>query len=281
MYQIIPEKSQLWLATHSIGMVRKVQEISAEHLGHVVFLDMGFSTDGTPRDYDYPQKIKPEEPNFNFWSRHYSVALDDMAELLAPDRIVLCEGSAAGDDPGLDEACYNRIFAGEFPGTRFVSVGSATVVERRMSDLLPVLRRIIDGTSIIRFRDRDDLMPEEIAEKCAQGVNVMFKYRNIESMLLSDDVLLRLCKTLDKSDCFDALQTARDNALSQSSGQRAIDDLKPAAQAVHHAAKTQLMLPRAGGTKHSFMRDVLAPLITTDTREYQNLKHDIFTDGSQ
>ena len=64
-----------------------------------------------------------------------------MAELLAPDRIVFCEGSTEGDDPALDESCYNRIFAREFPRTLFVSVGPATKVEKRMGDLLPVLKR--------------------------------------------------------------------------------------------------------------------------------------------
>ena len=106
-------------------------------------------------------------------------------------------------------ACYNRIFAREFPRTRFVSVGPATVVEKRMGDLLPLLERIIGGTSVLRFRDRDDLTQEEIEDKHAQGVRVMSAYRNIESMLLSDGVLRRFCDTHGKSDCFDAIRTAR------------------------------------------------------------------------
>ena len=35
-------------------------------------------------------------------------------------------------------------------------------------------------------------------------------------------------------------------------------------------------MPRAGESKHSFMRDVLAPLVTAETPEYQRLKNDIF-----
>ena len=277
LYQLIPRSSQLWIATHSIGMVRAAQEILSEYPKQVIFLDMGFQANGELRDYDYPQIIKPADPNHDFWLRHYSVALDDMAKLLAPDRIVLCEGSTVDDDPGLDEACYNRIFAREFPRTCFVSVGPATVVEKRMGDLLPVLERIIDGTSILRFRDRDNLTLEEIEEKRAQGVKVMSAYRNIESMLLSDGVLSRLCDTLGKSDRFGTMQMARDDALGHASGQHAMDDLKPAAQAVHQAARTQLKLSRAGESKHAFMRDVLAPLITADTPEYKALRHDIFT----
>ena len=276
LYRLVPGNSQLWLATHSIGMVRTAQEIRAKHPEHVVFLDMGFRPDGEPLNYDKPQTIEPADPDHDFWSRHYAVALDDMAELLAPDRLILCEGSTQDDDPALDESCYNRIFAREFPRTRFVSVGPATTVEKRMRDLLPVLDRIIGGMSIVRLRDRDALTPDEIRDKRTEGVHVMAGYRNIESMLLSDGVLSRLCDSRDMSDCFDAIRTARDNALIRADGQHATDDLKPAAQAVHQAASAQLELPRAGESKHSFMRDVLAPLVTAETPEYQNLKNDIF-----
>ena len=259
-----------------MGMVRTAQEIRAEHPEHVVFLDMGFRPDGEPRNYDEPQTIEPADPDHSFWSRHYAVALDDMAELLAPDRLVICEGSTQGDDdPAFDESCYNRIFAREFPRTRFVSVGAATNVEKRMRDLLPVLKRIV-GTSIVRFRDRDALTPKEIEDKRAEGVYVMAEYRNIESMLLSDGVLSKLCDSLGRPDCFTAIKTARDNALARPGVQCEIDDLKPAAQAVHQAVKAKLKLPRSGGSKHAFMRDVLAPLVTAETLEYQSLRNDIF-----
>ena len=274
LYRLIPEESQLWLATHSIGMVRTAQGLRVQHPQQVVFLDMGFRPDGEARNYDEAQTIRPADPDYRFWSRHYAVALDDMANLVAPDRIVLCEGSTEDDDPGFDESCYSRVFAREFPRTRFVSVGPATKVEKRMGDLLPVLERIIGGTSIVRFRDRDDLTPGEIEDKRAQGVRVMSGYRNIESMLLSDGVLSRLCQEHGRSDCFDAIRTARDNALGRV--QHSTDDLKPAAQAVHQAARTHLKLTRAGEAKSAFMRDVLAPLIRADTPEYQELRNDIF-----
>ena len=276
LYRIIPGDSQLWLATHSIGMVRAAQEIRSEHAEHVVFLDMGFGQDGEPLDYDQPQTIEPADPDYGFWTQHYAVALDDMAELLAPDRIVLCEGSTKGGDPALDESCYNRIFAREFPRTLFVSVGPATKVEKRMGDLLPVLKQIVGATSIVRFRDRDALTPQGIKVKRAEGVCVMSGYRNIESMLLSDGVLSRLCDSLGMSDRFEVIRTVRDNALTCAGVQRTTDDLKPAAQAVHHAARVQLGLPRPGESTNAFMRDVLAPLVTADTPEYEKLRDDIF-----
>ncbi|MCY4058318.1 MAG: hypothetical protein OXG44_09975 [Gammaproteobacteria bacterium] len=97
-------------------------------------------------------------------------------------------------------------------------------------------------------------------------------------MLLSDGVLAKLCSSLGRSDRLDTIRSARDTAVARDSGQHATDDLKPAAQAVHQAAKAQLDLPRPGETKEAFMRDVLAPLVTADTPEYQELKRDIFSE---
>ena len=199
-----------------------------------------------------------------------------MAGLLAPDRIVLCEGNKEDDNSAFDESCYNKIFALEFPQTHFISVGAATKVEKRMGDLLPILHKIIDGTSILRFRDRDDLTPEEVQEKHDAGVRVMSDFRNIESMLLSEGVLKSLCEKHGKSDCFDTIRIARDNALKNTTGSHSSDDLKPAAQAVHQVVKDQLQLRRPGESKEAFMRDVLAPLLTKDTSVYQNLRSDIF-----
>ena len=104
----------------------------------------------------------------------------------------------------------------------------------------------------------------------------MSEYRNIESMLLSDGVLSRLCNSLGKTDHFDAIRTSRDEALARAGSQHADDDLKPAVQAVHQAPRAKLQLPRPGGTTHAFMRDVLAPLVTANTPEYVKLQGDIF-----
>ena len=46
LWRLTPRNSQLWLATHSIGMVRAAQDIRAVHGEKVVFLDMGFVPTG-------------------------------------------------------------------------------------------------------------------------------------------------------------------------------------------------------------------------------------------
>ena len=46
LYLLIPGQSQLWISTHSIGMLQEAEEIEKEHPGTVAFLDFG------GRDFD-------------------------------------------------------------------------------------------------------------------------------------------------------------------------------------------------------------------------------------
>ena len=86
LYKLIPENSQLWIATHSIGMVRKAQDLWREGKNNgkdsVVFLDFGRED----LDFDNPETIKPTPPDTNFWERVYEVALGDLAELVITER---------------------------------------------------------------------------------------------------------------------------------------------------------------------------------------------------
>ena len=75
---ILPLNSQLWLATHSIGIMRRAQEIEAATPGTIAFLDLG------DRDFDLPQTINPIKADRRFWERALRVALDDLASLVAP-----------------------------------------------------------------------------------------------------------------------------------------------------------------------------------------------------
>ena len=102
LYNLIPEKSQLWIATHSIGMVRKAQDLWQADPDSVVFLDFN------NRNFDKEVTITPAKPNPNFWAQTYDVALGDLAKLVAPKRIILCEGKFEWATEGFDAACYNR-----------------------------------------------------------------------------------------------------------------------------------------------------------------------------
>ena len=154
LYQIVPENCQLMLATHSIGMMRRAGEIEAENPGSVVFLDFDL-------EFDTPQIIQPiTKPDRTFWHRAYEVAVGDLAALVAPSRVVICEGYPKTGNPvqnhSHDARCYERIFESEFPETRFVSMGNAHEIMGDKRGLAEALRLLIGGLEVVRLIDRDD-----------------------------------------------------------------------------------------------------------------------------
>ena len=126
LYSQVPENCQLLLATHSISMMRRARDIEAQQPGSVAFLDF----DG--HDFDQPVTIKPAKVDTAFWTSVYDVALDDLAALVAPERVVICEGEPqtrnVRKNYSHDARCYDKIFQEEFPETRFVPGGSASEV---------------------------------------------------------------------------------------------------------------------------------------------------------
>ena len=281
LYNLVPNGSQLWIASHSIGMVRKAEELRIANPSHVVFLDFGFRDDGQPRNFDQTEEIRPSIPDYSFWTRHYDIALDDLAKLVAPDQVVLCEGASESGKDAFDAACYNKIFANDYPRTLFISVGSSADIETRIPALVQILEQIVCGTDVIRLRDRDDMSSPEIERKKVQNIRTLTRYRNLESLLLSNEVLEKLCQSYDSPDKICDIIKARTTALQNNANEhKPDDDFKPAAQAVHHAAKIHLNMPTTGTKKEDFMRDLLAPLITPDTAVYSNIRDDIFGNHS-
>ena len=256
LYDLIPENCQLMLATHSIGMMRRAQDIEAENPGSVVFLDFG------DRDFDQPQVIEPTKPDRKFWKNAYGVALDDLAALVAPSRVVICEGEPLTSQPvgnhSHDAKCYETIFETEFPETRFVSMGNDREIVGDKRGLAEALLSLVDGLEVVRLIDRDDRTEVEIEEAEQQGVRVLSK-RNLESYLFDDEVLRELAASADRQEKIKELLEKKRCLVAETKGAK--DDLKPLARELRVACKRLLSLTQCGNTKMAFMRDTLAPLI--------------------
>ena len=195
---LINEKSQLWIATHSIGMMRKAFDMHKQNPGSVAFLDF------TGKDFDKPQVIRPTEPNARFWESIHEIALDDMASLVMPNRIVACEGRP--DFGGFDAQCYARIFSAEFPDTKFVSVGNCHDVAQ--GGAIQIIKALSDQVDIVRVIDSDDRTPQEAQDMRQKGVRVLAR-RSIEHYLLDDEVLRYFCKINGKDNLADAIVQAK------------------------------------------------------------------------
>ena len=99
LFHFVNDKSQLWIATHAIGMMRQALQLRKQYGDQVIFLD--FSN----QDFDSLVDIGPADPNRRFWEQTHEIALDDLGALVAPDQIVICEGKQG--DKGFDAECYN------------------------------------------------------------------------------------------------------------------------------------------------------------------------------
>lgn len=270
LYDIVPDNCQLILATHSIGMMRRAQDIEDECPGSVVFLDFD-------KDFDQHQVIEPTKPTRAFWRGVYAVALDDLADLVVPKQIIICEGapktSRGSPNQEYDAKCYDKIFEEEFPNTLFVSGGSASAVQSDSFTLMATIEKIATGTNVIRLIDRDDLSDREIAESKAEGVHVLSR-RNIESYLLDNEVLTALAQNVSEENKIDEIIDAKNKLIQSKSG--SVDDLKPIAGELYNECKRILGLAQCGSNAKSFMLDKLSPLIRPSMQVYQELKRDIF-----
>ena len=271
-YDLIPENCQLMLATHSIGMMRRARDIDAKKPGSVVFLDFG------GREFDEPVVIEPTVPDRAFWNTTYEVALDDLAALVAPERVVICEGEPKNSDSGKsyshDARCYERIFETTFPETQFIPGGNALEVAGDKRGIAYALGVLTQGSEVVKLIDRDSQSPEEIAEISKDGVRVLAR-RNLESYLFDDAVLRALAISVGKAEEVDELVAEKKRILDERTAD-APDDLKPASGQIYNACKSILGLANPGNNTKTFMRDTLAPLIKPGMVVYDELERDIF-----
>ena len=269
---LIPENCQLMLATHSIGMMRRARDIEAEHPGCVVFIDFG------GLDFDWPQVIEPTVPSRSFWNRIYQVALDDLAELVAPKQVVICEGEPRNQSSkknfAHDAQCYERIFEAEFPETQFVPGGNAAEVAEDKRGIAYAIGILIQGAEIVKLIDRDDRSEEELVEAKGKGVRVLSR-RNLESYLFDDEVLRALALSQGQEDKTEDI-LAEKQRIRDTKSSNPQDDLKLASGEIYVACKRVLNLTQCGNTVKSFMRDTLAPLIKPGMVVYAALRQDIF-----
>lgn len=273
LYDLIPQNCQLMLATHSIGMMRRAQDIEMNTPGSVVFLDFG------DRDFDQPQVIEPTVPSRAFWRRAYEVALDDLAALVAPRRVVICEGSPKTGKSthhySLDARCYERIFETEFPETRFVSMGGDKEIIGDTRGMAETLRLLISGPEIFRLIDRDDRTEKKIAELNQQGIRVL-SHRNLEAYLFDDKVLRALAVSVGQENKAEELIAEKQRLCNTRSDAHPPDDLKSVRNEIYSACKSILRLAQCGNDVAEFMTETLAPLIKPGMPVYEQLKHDVF-----
>ena len=265
MLDMTPKKSQLWVATHSIGFVRKAYDLM-QRQGNVAFIDF------SEHDLDKEVEIHPSVPNRPFWHRAYQVALDDLANLITPEHIVICEGANMKADKGFDAACYNNIFAETHPDTLFVSHGSAGEVARS-EPLIAVLQAVSRGANISRVIDRDEMTDNAREEKIAAGLRVL-RRRELENYLYDPEVLKTFLSSNGKATAIDDVLAEQQKLLEGASVDTA--DMKRVSQKLLATIKQSTGITNLGNTRAEFTQQHLVPALKQTPAVFQELEEDLF-----
>lgn len=267
MVKILPEGSQLWVTTHSLGVLRAAQEMAVDKPGHVAVIDFDAV------DPDVPREIAPSNLGRVSWEKLLSIALDDLSQRVAPRIVVLCEGSSVGTRrKDFDAEIYNRILGSQTPDVLFVSGGSSNQVASNGISIRRTLTKILTSATVLALCDRDDKSPSEVAQ-FEQSGDVVLPQRNIESYLLADDIIEALVVREGKDHLLaDALKVKADAIANSVARGNASDDMKSAAGDIYTNLKRLLSLQRCGNTTDTFLRDTLAPLVTAPMPTYQALR---------
>ncbi|WP_421460669.1 AAA family ATPase [Agrobacterium tumefaciens] len=274
LVNLLPGNSQLWIASHSIGMMRKAREIYDADASSVAFIDF------SGQDFDKTVLLSPEKPTRAFWQSVMHVALDDLAALVAPRQVVICEGNPTAAVPGKnaehDARIYETIFGDEMTDTTFISAGNSKEVQNDFIGLASVLPKLSSGMSIIRLIDLDDHTPDDVADFKKKGINVLGR-RHLEAYLYDDEVLIALCTFAGKPEKAADLIAAKAAAIQDIiQAGHPHDDLKKAAGLIYNAAKKTLSLSQAGNDAPGFARNTLAKLITPGMAIYSELHKHVF-----
>ena len=262
LLELLPTGSQLWIATHSVGMIRRAFEISAMSPKQVAFLDFGQVAGPAP-----DVRLEPSRPSRRLLREAMSVALDDLAGLLAPEVLVLCEGSQVSDRmPRWDERIYKQIFMDLHQRVEFRSIGGKSELDHAAA----IAAVIAPGTRILKLRDRDALPPEHRRRLLGEDPDLrVLKHPSLESYLLADEVLHALvsergCRV---DDAFDQLKAVWDEALLPNGS------AKGALGKVFDTAKRVLGDTDGLGENASpFSADVLAKLIAPEMQVRKELE---------
>ena len=271
LYLLIPGQSQLWLSTHSIGMLQEAEEIEKEHPGTVAFLDFG------GRNFDIDQVVHPAKIGKAVMDKFYELVFGDFAKLMLPQTIVFCEGDSNGcKRKDFDKTIYTTIFADTHPEAFFMSAGSCNDIENIEKTHGEIISTLLKNTKVIKIVDRDDRSQQEIYDLEEKGIKVL-KKRNLESYVLDNEVIKKLCDAVGKSEEYAECIREKQEAITASTDRgNEPDDYKSARGDIYNALKRRLELTKCGNNADTFIRDTLSPLITTDMNVYQNLETEIF-----
>ena len=150
--KLVGENCQIWIATHSIGFLRALQE-DLKNDCQIIQFSKGVNWASTT------QILTPIKKSLAKWKEIFETALDDLTGLISPKKIIYCEGKdkpgANGLEKGFDAKVFNNIFSEKYHDTLFISSGGNTELDQRSEIALAILTKVFSDIDILVLKDRD------------------------------------------------------------------------------------------------------------------------------
>ncbi len=195
--KLIGSNCQMWIATHSIGFLRALQDDLKEECQIIQF----------EKDLNLASTVKtiiPIKKSLSKWKEIFETALDDLTGLVSPKRIIYCEGKdrpgTNGEEKGFDAKVFNNIFGEKYHDTLFISSGGNTELDQRSEIALAILTKVFSDIEIFVFKDRDvssgrqnDENDRQVYLKANPNYFRIMKRWEIENYLFDKEVLIAFC----------------------------------------------------------------------------------------
>lgn len=193
IFSLLPDTCQLWVATHSIGFIKGAVKIGRNNSKDVCIFDF------TNLNFDDELSLDPIVLSKGSVRKIFSVALDDLASMVTPSTIVICEGSinapATSPKRDFDTEIYSIIFENEDIG--FVSGDSKSTAQKAGRRLLDIIKSSGAVRRIFSLVDRDELTDEQIAEfQAADHTQLFLGRREIENYLFDSEIIKLYCASV-------------------------------------------------------------------------------------
>lgn len=150
--RLIGDNCQIWIATHSIGFLKALQDDFNDEC-QIIHFPTGINLASSE------QTLYPAPKTRAKWMEIFETALDDLTGLVSPKRIIYCEGrdkpGRNGEDKGFDAKVFNNIFSETRHDTLFVSSGGNTELDQRSQVAIAILNKIFSEIEILVLKDRD------------------------------------------------------------------------------------------------------------------------------
>ncbi len=267
IYNIIPDNNQLWITTHSLGILQKIKELVACKNQDISIIDF------SEQNFDEEIILEPCNIDNIIWEKFLSFTIGNLSNFIAPEVIIFCEGDLCGETrKNFDAEIYNNIFNKKYPNTTFISGGGCEELKKDNNQNVKLLEYILPKTKITKLIDRDTHTDEEIKDLNNQNIIVLNK-ANLETYLLDDEILELFCQNnfTDYSKVLEQIKQIKQND---------IHDLKKVRGEIFNALKNQFKLEGKtyyiGSNADGFLKSTLCKYITENTKIYKELENIIF-----